>query len=104
MTYENLFEKEEKHDSGRTKQILDSLYDEDKLDFNTELTSSQIFLFSELEILVKDDKEYEGDKKWDWVNDFIKTYERKVVSRDRKGRKEIIGLRNHEHDNDNSRK
>ena len=98
MTYEDFFEKEEKHDSGRTKQILDNLYDEDKLDFNTELTPIEVCCFTELESIAGD------DPKWQWVKDEIKTYERKMISLDRKGRKEIISLRNHEHDNDNSRK
>jgi len=98
MNIENLFEIEQKYDSGRTKQILSTLYDEEKIDFNTELTSSQVNLFTEMEAITGE------DPKWTWVRDFIKIYERKVISLDRKGRREIIGLSNHEHDNDSIRK
>jgi hypothetical protein len=98
MKIEDLFEIEQKQDSGRTKQILSNLYDEDKLDFNTELTSSNISLFTEMDLIAGD------DPKWIWVHDFIHIYERKVISLDRKGRREVIGLSNHEHDNYDSRK
>ena len=94
MKLEELFnEVESDQEHEELKEILDRLYDLESLDFNTELTSSQIWLFTELETLARNSKE------WDWVNDFIRTYERKVISLNRKGRGEIIRLKNDNNSN-----
>jgi len=96
MKLEELFKEVESEEHEELKEILTRLYDPENLDFNTELTSSQVFLFTELETLAK------NTDKWSWVLDFIKIYEKKVISLDRKGRGEIIRLRKND-DNHNLR-
>jgi len=96
MKLEELFKEVDVDDKEELTEILNRLYDLENLDFNTELTSSQVMLFTELETITQ------NDKKWGWVHDFIKTYERKVISLDRKGRGEIIRLRKND-DNHNLR-
>ena len=97
MKLEELFKEVDGDEEKELKELLGRLYDEDKLDFNTELTSSQVWIFTELESLTISDM-----KKWAWVHDFIHTYEKKVISLDRKGRGEIIRLRKND-DNNNIR-
>jgi hypothetical protein len=75
MKIEDLFEIEQKQDSGRTKQILSNLYDEDKLDFNTELTSSNISLFTEMDLIAGDDPKWTGS-----TTSFIYTREKLSLS------------------------
>jgi len=96
MKLEELFKEVDVDDKEELTEILNRLYDLENLDFNTELTSSQVMLFTELETITQ------NDKKWGWVHDFMKTYERKVISLDRKGRGEIIRLRKND-DNHNLR-
>ena len=93
MKLEELFKEVDVDDKEELTEILNRLYDLENLDFNTELTSSQVMLFTELETITQ------NDKKWGWVHDFIKTYERKVISLDRKGRGEIIRLRKNDDNN-----
>jgi hypothetical protein len=87
MKLEELFSTlDEDEENEELKEILSHLYDEEKIDFNTELTASQVWAFTEMETISK------NKEKWDWVQDFIHTYERKVISKNREGRKEITGL------------
>lgn len=69
------------------EKIIENLYDTDKIDFNTELSPSQILIFSELEVLT------EGDDDFAWVMEWIKKYEKKSVSKYRLGRGEMVKLR-----------
>jgi hypothetical protein len=94
MKLEELFKEVDGDEEKELKELLGRLYDEDKLDFNTELTSSQVWLFTELETLTS------KRDKWSWVDNFIQTYERKVISLDRKGRGEIIRLRKNDDNHD----
>ena len=48
MKLEELFKEVESEEHEELKEILTRLYDPENLDFNTELTSSQVFLFTEL--------------------------------------------------------
>ena len=93
MKLEELFKEVDVDDKEELTEILNRLYDLENLDFNTELTSSQVMLFTELETITQ------NDKKWGWVLDFIKIYEKKVISLDRKGRGEIIRLRKNDDNN-----
>ena len=93
MKLEELFKEVDVDDKEELTEILNRLYDPENLDYNTELTSSQVLLFTELETLAK------NTDKWSWVLDFIKIYEKKVISLDRKGRGEIIRLRKNDDNN-----
>jgi hypothetical protein len=92
MNLNEFFDKIDKdNEQEELKEILSNLYDEDKIDFNTELNATQIWCFAEIESVTRD------KEKWNGIRDFIHRYEKKMVSKERSGRKEITGLRKNEY-------